>query len=258
MVTGLEKFKEYFSGFEGMYTLIGGVACGLLMDDAGLDFRATKDFDIVLIIEALNEDFGRTFWRFINDGGYKIREKSNGEPEFYRFRNPSSSLYPKEIELFSRKIDILKYDDGDRLTPIHISDEISSLSAILLNDAYYRFLTNGLTVIDGIQTLNYTHIIPFKAKAWLDLKERRNNGESVDKKNIDKHKRDVFRLSQLLTDNNHIEPGDEICEDLKRFINEMSEEDIILKDIGVSGTKEEILEILKKVYLQTEKELLNV
>lgn len=38
----------------------------------------------------------------------------------------------------------------------------------------------------------------------------------------------------------------------------MSEEDIILKDIGVSGTKEEILEILKKVYLQTEKELLNV
>ena len=33
MVTGFEKFKEYFSGFEGMYTLIGGVACELLMDD---------------------------------------------------------------------------------------------------------------------------------------------------------------------------------------------------------------------------------
>lgn len=50
MVTGIEKFREQFSEFKGMYTLIGGVACGLIMNDAGLDFRATKDFDIVLII----------------------------------------------------------------------------------------------------------------------------------------------------------------------------------------------------------------
>lgn len=130
MITGIDKFREQFSGFEGMYTLIGGVACGLLMDDAGLDFRATKDFDIVLIIEALNEDFGHAFWEFIKDGRYRTREKSNGEPEFYRFRNPSDSSYPREIELFSRKSEVLKYDEADRLTPIHISDEISSLSAI--------------------------------------------------------------------------------------------------------------------------------
>ena len=83
MVTGIEKFREQFSEFKGMYTLIGGVACGLIMDDAGLDFRATKDFDIVLIIEALTDDFGRSFWDFIKSGGYEIREKSNGEPMFY-------------------------------------------------------------------------------------------------------------------------------------------------------------------------------
>ena len=111
MVNGLEKFREYFSEFDGMYMLIGGVACGLIMDEAGLDFRSTKDFDIVLIVEALNEDFAKVFWQFIKDGEYEIRERSNGEPEFYRFKNPKDISYPKQIELFSRKSDVLKYND---------------------------------------------------------------------------------------------------------------------------------------------------
>ena len=93
----------------------------------------------------------------------------------------------------------MKYEEADRLPPIHISDEISSLSAILLNDEYYQFLIGGVEEIDCIQVLNYTHIIPFKAKAWLDLKSRKENGEQVDTKNITKHKNDVFRLSQLIT-----------------------------------------------------------
>lgn len=255
MVTGIEKFREQFSAFEGMYTLIGGVACGLLMDDAGLDFRATKDFDMVLIIEALTEDFGRSFWQFIKDGGYKIREKSNGEPMFYRFRNPENAEYPKEIELFSRKSDVLTYNENDRLTPIHISDDLSSLSAILLNDEYYNFLKNGLTLINGIQTLNYTHIIPFKAKAWLDLKERRDNGGQVDSKNILKHKRDVFRLSQLISEEDEVDLPDDIRIDMEKFVAQIADEDIILKDIGVSETKKEIIGLLEKVYLRSHNDL---
>lgn len=43
MVRGLEKFRSHFEGFEGKYTLIGDVACGLLFEDAGLDFRGTQD-----------------------------------------------------------------------------------------------------------------------------------------------------------------------------------------------------------------------
>lgn len=255
MVNGLDKFKEQFSKFEGMYTLIGGVACGLLMDEAGLDFRSTKDFDVVLIIEALNEDFGRAFWQFIKDGGYKIRERNNGEPEFYRFKNPKDTSYPKQIELFSRKSNMLKYDEDNRLTPIHISDEISSLSAILLNEEYYKLLTNGLTQVDGIQLLNYTHIIPFKAKAWLDLKTRKENGESVESSNIKKHKHDVFRLSQLIAETDRVELCKEIKADMTLFINAMETEKIVLKDIGVSGSKSEILELLEQVYLSTDREI---
>jgi len=54
MVKGLEKFRQHFRSFPGQYVLIGGAACDLLMEEAGLEFRATKDLDIVLIVEALD------------------------------------------------------------------------------------------------------------------------------------------------------------------------------------------------------------
>lgn len=248
MVTGIEKFKEHFSGFEGMYSLIGGVACGLLMDDSGLDFRATKNFDIVLIIEAMNAGFGKAFWDFIAEGGYSIKEKNSGEPEFFRFKDPTDKDYPKEIELFSRKSNVLTYSPDDRLTPIHISDEISSLSAILLNDEYYDFLKSGLVLLLGIQVLNYTHIIPFKAKAWLDLKKRKENGESIDRKNVLKHKRDVFRLSQLITENDSVDLPAEIKKDMSEFISGMENDDIDPKSFGINAAKDDILNALRKVY----------
>ena len=248
MVRGLEKFKTHFEGFEGKYTLIGGVACGLLFEDAGLDFRGTQDFDIVLIVEAMDDIFGRAIWDFIKAGQYEIREKSNGEPEFYRFKNPKDISFPKEIELFSRKSHVLKYDESDRLTPIHISDEISSLSAILLNDEYYQFLIGGVEEIGGIQVLNYTHIIPFKAKAWLDLKSRKEKGEQVDTKNITKHKNDVFRLSQLITGADAIELTGEIQSDMKTFLLAMIDEDVDLKNLRIRGKKRDILERIANVY----------
>jgi len=87
-------------------------------------------------------------------------------------------------------------EDDAVLTPLLIDDEISSLSAILLNEAYYELLKTGQKMVDGIPVLSPTCLIPFKAKAWLEL-----NGDQVDSKNIKKHKNDVFRLALLITAN---------------------------------------------------------
>ena len=62
MVHGLEKFKEYFGNHTNQCVFIGGTACAILMDELGALFRATKDLDMVLIIEALDSSFGETFW----------------------------------------------------------------------------------------------------------------------------------------------------------------------------------------------------
>jgi formylmethanofuran dehydrogenase subunit E len=57
MVKGIDQFKAHFAGFADRYILIGGAACYLAMEEAGLDFRATKDLDIVLRVEALDSEF---------------------------------------------------------------------------------------------------------------------------------------------------------------------------------------------------------
>ena len=134
--------------------------------------------------------------------------------------------------------------------PVHISDDLSSLSAILLNDEYYEFLKSGLVLINGIQVLNYTRIIPFKAKAWLDLKMRKENGESIGSKKIEKHKCDVFRLSQLITGNDRIELSGEILNDMTNFISKIENETIDLKNLKIRGEKSKILDTLKRVYLR--------
>lgn len=55
---GLDKFKEYFMGYQDQYVLIGGAACDIIFEEQDTAFRATKDLDLVLIVEALTPAFG--------------------------------------------------------------------------------------------------------------------------------------------------------------------------------------------------------
>lgn len=195
MVRGIDSFRDWFYGYEDQYVIIGGTACDLLMTDGGLNFRATKDIDLVLIVEAVDNAFGRRFWEYISIAEYEHRSKSTGAQQFYRFTNPRSRDYPTMIEIFSRKPDVINLPEDAVLTPIPIDEEISSLSAILLNEDYYEFMKHGRIRISDVTILDAPFIIPFKAKAWLDLFDRKAAGEQIDSKNIRKHKNDVFRLT---------------------------------------------------------------
>lgn len=252
MVAGLKSFQEWFQGYEQQYTIIGGTACDLLMSDEGLDFRATKDIDLVLIIEAVTPEFGKHFWDYIIQAGYEHRDKSTGLPQFYRFSRPGNPGYPFMIELFARRMDELILPEDATLTPLPIDDDISSLSAILLNNEYYEFLIHGRTRVDGITVLNAGYLIPFKAKAWLDLTNRKAVGENVDSKNIRKHKNDIFRLSALLGQNSKINVTSGIYEDIQTFLQAMRKETINTKQLGLARSKETILEILRNTYLNSE------
>ena len=153
------------------------------------------------------------------------------------------------IEIFSKKQDWLNGEFDQQIVPIHIDDQISSLSAILLNEAYYEFLREGSEIIDGVSILKAEHIIPFKAKAWIDLSKRKENGESIDSRDIKKHKNDIFRLSMLLTPEQKIRTSDEIKEDLSFFIQHIKNEDINLKQLGIRGiNKNDILDLLCRIY----------
>ena len=51
MVKGLDTFQKYFADYEEQYVLIGGAACDILFESNEVNFRATRDLDMVLIVE---------------------------------------------------------------------------------------------------------------------------------------------------------------------------------------------------------------
>ena len=247
MVKGIERFREYFRDFTDQYVLIGGAACDISFESNNAYFRATRDLDVVLIVEALTREFGQRFWNFIRDGGYQNRAKSSGTPQFYRFDKPLQESFPSMIELFARTDYILE-SDGE-LTPIHIDDSVSSLSAILLNDSYYQALLQGRDVIDGFSVLQHSYLIPFKAKAWLDLKARSQRGEHVDSRDMKKHRNDIIRLAgELVLE--RCDLPDEVRDDMEKFISVMDITDQEIKNLKLRGVRaEDIKQLLADTYL---------
>ena len=249
MVIGMDVFKEAFQGYEDCYTIIGGTACDILMDKANLGFRATRDIDMIVLIENRFEEFGEVFWKFIKAGAYRCGWKSTEKMHFYRFTEPQNPNYPVMIELFSKDPGYRLHESDMVITPLHITDELSSLSAIMLNDDYYGFMMNGRTVLNGVGVLGAEYLIPFKMRAWLDLCRRKNEGEHVNSADIKKHKNDVFRLMNIINPDAVIQTPETVKDDVKQFIVKMPEESINMKNIGLEMELEDALHILERMYL---------
>ena len=249
MVIGINKFRDHFAGYEDQYALIGGAACDLIFTDAGLPFRSTRDLDIVLCVEVMDKSFACAFQGFLEAGGYKARQKSDGRKEFYRFLEPADGAYPKMIELFSRQPGGFVLPDERSITRVPVDERILSLSAILLDDAYYNALQNYRIVKEEISLLNEDMLIPFKAKAFLNLTQRKSDGEDVRSEDIKKHRNDVFRLAQLLRPDHHVNLTEPIMYDLCKFLDSIrNDETLNPKAFNVPLSRAEGIALLENVY----------
>ena len=236
MVRGIEKFKEYFAAYKDNYIIIGGTACDILEEKAGQQPRATKDIDIILIVEALTADFVTQFWKFVKAGQYETRQRGNGKHEYFRFLKPQNEDFPFQVELFARKPDVLNIAEGAQLTPVPIDEDLSSLSAILMNDNYYHFALKHSNIEDNIRLANIETLIALKAKAFIDLTDRKTKGEAIDEKNIRKHKNDIFRLATMLTDVDKFSLPADVKSDISVFCQIVSQslpDDAFFKSIGL-------------------------
>ena len=221
MVNGMESFRTKFIDYPDCYTVIGGAACDILMSEADVPFRATKDIDMILLLEDRYQDFAKVFW-------------------------PG---YPVQIELFSRFPDYhLRTDSG--IIPIHINDDISSLSAILLNDDFYGFMMQGRRNIDGISVLDASYLIPFKMRAWIDLSDRKARGEHVNEKDLKKHKYDVFRLLEIVTPDETVKVIGMVKDSINAFLDRIQEEELPLAQIGLSINKDQSIQQIQNLYKQ--------
>lgn len=250
MVNGLDSFISQFRDFSDCYTVIGGAACDILMTEAGLKFRATKDVDMILILETQDRftEFAEQLWEYIRQGGYTYGWKNSDEVHFYRFTNPSRPGYPVQLELFSR-MPGYHLEAPAEIIPIHIDDQVSSLSAILLDDEYYNFMRQGRKQERGVTVLGPEYLIPFKMYAWLNLTQQKTQGRHVNEKDLRKHKLDVFRLLQIIPASSRINVSEGIRQHIAQFLTAMEQEEIALNQIQIPIRKGDALEILRNIYL---------
>lgn len=250
---GLDKFSAHFEPYNDQYIVIGGAACDDHFREAGLDFRATDDIDLVLVVGVLKDTFIAHFWEFIKEGNYARKEVAE-ERTYYRFTDPEAGDFPVKLELLSLTPNSIKEKNGMRFTPIPAHEELSSLSAILMDDNYYEFTLEHSIKVGPLHRADDIGLICLKAKAFLNLSAEKAKGKHVNSNDIKKHKHDVFRLAATLPGDKQVELPKDIQQDLKLFADKMEGDppnaSQFLKLMGITGDLGAgvLMEQLKKTF----------
>lgn len=218
---GLDKFREAFAEYSKNYVVIGGTACNIIMTNTVVRPRATHDIDMIIIVENMTEAFTNRFWQFVQEAGYRPEKKKQeeGEPpryELYRFLNGNEG-YPEMIELLSRHPDVLGEPKGFVIEPIPTDEDVSSLSAIIMDDDYYHFTIAHSQLTDDIRHANSAALIALKARAYLNLMADRRDGKHVNTKDIKKHRSDILKNVIIMTEDN-IEAPTSIVACIREFV----------------------------------------
>ena len=226
-MVGLDKFKEAFEAYSDSYVIIGGTACDITLTGTDMRPRATHDIDMIVIVERMTPEFGEHFWDFIHEAGYRPekRRQNDGESpqyELYRFVDGKPG-YPEMIELLSRHPDILGMPKGHVIEPLPIDDNVSSLSAIIMDDDYYRFTIEHSKLTDGIRHADSAALIGLKARAYLNLKQDKEEGRHVNSKDIKKHRSDVLKNVAIM-EMNSVEAPSSIVECIHNFVQSIRDE----------------------------------
>lgn len=249
---GFDHFCAYLTGLEQLYVIIGGGAASILMEDGGLEFRATKDVDLVVL--SRTEELNTRILSYIKDGGYKTKEATEGSPRYYRFREPTKKECPVLVEVFARNELNLELQDGQYIIPIH-DENVERLSAILLDDEYFEIIQKNLvTSQSGIPLINALANICLKARAHRELFDRKASGDTtVDDKSVQKHLKDIWRLATVLTGEEQITLAGQPLKDVTSAIGKLDQlpdsqfKQVMEKTPGIE--MKPIMAALKKIFL---------
>lgn len=247
---GLDHFRDYFKGFEEHYVLIGGMASSVNHDEAGAEFRVTKDIDLVILTND-NVPFLEAIVSYLYAGGYEEIEATETPPRYYRFTKPKLKEFPIILEIFSKNKAELNLKSGQKIIPLSSTEE-NNLSAILLDEEYFNIIKAGAkTTKEGYRITDTQTTISLKATAFREMRQRKMAGEKIEDKKIDKHRNDVVRLALILSGDERLALPASALEDVNSIIEEIKLlSDSQLKDIsGFKGVeKTTIVDVLNSVF----------
>ena len=216
------------SEFRSHYVVIGGLATVMTLEERNLPARATKDVDMIIICQPEAKQYMKRFWEFIKTGGYKLwkPDDDDSHPSFYRFIKPESKDFPAQIELFSKVPEYVDVPKDVHIVHIPMEGYVSSFSAIIMDEAYYDFAVSHSEIVDGLRILKAEALIVLKAVAYNENLRRKKTGVAVDQRDIDKHKKDVYRLAYVFDGSERFEVNETIKEQLRTFVSEVEKSPI--------------------------------
>lgn len=221
MIKGLDHFTKHFADSADDFVVVGGVAAHEIMGTAGLEFRTTKDIDLVIIARPATA-FCQKLVDYIEAGRYEVRESQTGKPTYYRFMKPKEHGYPSQIEIFSRRPEDLVLSDNQHIVPITETPTGANLSAILLEDDYFELIKGTLQRINGLPIASTEAVMTLKSRAFNDLRDRKAAGDtSVSNDEIKKHRNDILRLSQALSQHTKVQLIGLPETHMRRFLGEL-------------------------------------
>ncbi len=223
MIKGLNHFTEHFANSSEDFVVIGGVAAHAFMNSEGLDFRATKDIDLVIIARPATI-FCQNLIAYIEAGRYEIQENRNGRPTLYRFRKPKDADYPAQIEIFCKRPEDLILRDNQRIVPIKETPDSAALSAILLEDDYFELIKSAMQKINGLPVATPEVLMALKGRAFNDITDRKAAGDlTATSDEIKKHRNDILRLSQALPRQRVVNLAGLPANHMDRFLKEVEQ-----------------------------------
>ncbi|PWE21750.1 hypothetical protein DF188_05925 [Aliarcobacter skirrowii] len=243
---GLSHFQEFCKDLDDNYVVVGGFATIMLLDKQLEGHgKATYDIDLVLLTNNSLE-MSKRIKKYIKEGDYKIQIGEKDQYRYYRFTEPKKDDFAKEIELFASNENDLKLEDSQRIIPIDPDEGLYSLSAIMLDQEYFEMIKENVDKTGVAPCTNVQATIILKMSAFYDLK---NRGEDKWKK----HRRDIFKLTLLLTGEEKLKLKGRMQGDFDSFIAHI-ENDLTAKDIknfsdGLPIIKEDVIKILKEVFI---------
>ncbi len=251
---GQDFLSNYLGSYTNDYVLIGGNACVLNFEKINVEFRATADLDIVLIVDNENDKFYAHLCDYLVEYGYTgglYRCKENNACA-YRFtlKGPQKVDRPKIIELFSKKPDYFDADKSEKLhiTPIETEEGISNLSAILLDDEVYNFVIKHKCKIDNVSTVNLDCLFGLKSIAWHNNEVLYSEGK-VKEINVYKHPADMVRIASVLDEGNYFYPKN-IFESIQESKMKLGLAEVAAKIPEVADSIEQTIEFINEFVKQ--------
>ena len=193
---------KYLKDFNNSYFIIGGQAAAIQLAKIDLNFRVTKDYDIVLVSNSPEEGFYKMLLKLISDGKYE-NNYVNGKKNAYRFELPKNPNFPTIIELFCEQG---QYPESlnKRFAKLNLIECEDKISAMVMNKEIYNFALSHKVVESGIAVLDTYGLIALKSFAYFENKKLREEGK-VHKGDVEKHKNDIITLVSSLLEGHKID-----------------------------------------------------